>query len=529
MADHPRTKLQYVITAAITLPALYLSFLIYQSGQFTIALILLCLTLLFNYVYLSSKAYTYRYLFPGLIGFGLFVIFPLIYTFVIGFTKYDANHLLSHQRVKSDFLNQNYIPEDAVSYRYVLYRQDGNPDSYRLWLESEDLPEGSTKTRFISEPFPLYPPGEIKLGSNDSSGPIPLDAAPEPPTGTPLQLADITRPKLYLPLKTHTFTTPDGPGIQLESLRSFTTLLPLWKEVDEGQNEQLKNLQSGEIITANHEAGRYENENGEQIGFGFRTWTGMDNYKRIVKDERVKGPFIKIFIWTIIFSAASVLLTFALGMVLAVLLEWESLKGRKIYRTLLILPYAVPAFLSILVFKGMFNQEAGAINEVLSSLFNIKPEWITDPKLAKAMVLIVNVWLGYPYMMLISTGVLQSIPKQIYEASSIDGSNTIHDFFKLTLPLIITPLAPLLIASFAFNFNNFNLIFLLTQGGPKMVNSTGVAGETDILVTYTFNLAFMDSGNNYGLACAIATILFAIVGTLAWINLKMTNKNAALR
>lgn len=529
MAANHRTKLQYAVTAAITVPALYLSFLIYQSGQFTIALILLILTVLFNYIYLSPKAYTYRYLFPGLIGFGLFVIFPLIYTFVIGFTQYDAKHLLTHHRVKADFLTQNYIPEGSVSYRYVLYREDGKPDNYRLWLESEDEPAGTKPTQLWSEPFELTSPDTTKFSANPlstSSADIQLNPAPTSLTGTSLQLGEITKPKLYIPLKTHSFITPDGSSVKLESLRSFTTLLPLWQELD---NEQLKNLQSGELITANTEAGHYQNQDGQQVGFGFRTWTGMDNYKRIIEDERVKGPFIKIFIWTIIFSAASVILTFALGMVLAVLLEWESLKGRKIYRTLLILPYAVPAFLSILVFKGMFNQEAGAINEMLSSLFNIKPEWITDPKLAKAMVLMVNVWLGYPYMMLICTGVLQSIPKQIYEASSIDGSNTIHDFFKLTLPLIITPLAPLLIASFAFNFNNFNLIFLLTQGGPKMVNSTGVAGETDILVTYTFNLAFMDSGNNYGLACAIATILFAIVGTLAWINLKMTNKNAALR
>ena len=291
----------------------------------------------------------------------------------------------------------------------------------------------------------------------------------------------------------------------------------------------LENQQTGERISPDHEGGYFVNSAGEKVGFGFRTWDGLKNYEKIATDERVKGPFIKIFIWTFLFSALSVLFTFALGMVLAVLLEWEELKGRKVYRTLLILPYAVPAFLSILVFKGMFNQEAGAINEFLQMAFNMKPEWTTNPALAKTMVVLVNVWLGYPYMMLIATGVLQSVPKQIYEASAIDGSNTIHDFFKLTLPLILPPLIPLLIASFAFNFNNFNLVFLLTQGGPKMVNSTGVAGDTDILVTYTFNLAFMDSGNNYGLACAIATILFFIVGTLAWVNLKLTNKNAALR
>jgi maltose/maltodextrin transport system permease protein len=140
------------------------------------------------------------------------------------------------------------------------------------------------------------------------------------------------------------------------------------------------------------------------------------------------------------------------------------------------------------------------------------------------MVLLVNIWLGYPYMMLICTGMLQAIPDSIYEASAIDGSNAIVDFFKLTLPLILPPLIPLLIASFAFNFNNFNLVFLLTSGGPKMVGGTGIAGETDILVTYTFNLAFRDSGANFGLASAIAAILFVIVGSLAYVNLRLTEK-----
>ena len=143
------------------------------------------------------------------------------------------------------------------------------------------------------------------------------------------------------------------------------------------------------------------------------------------------------------------------------------------------------------------------------------------------MILLVNLWLGYPYMMLICTGMLQSIPSSIYEASAIDGSNPVVDFFHLTLPLLFPPLVPILISSFAFNFNNFNLIYLLTAGGPKMVGG-GIAGETDLLVNYTFNLAFRDSGTNYGLASAIATVLFIIVGFLAWTNLKLTGRNVKI-
>lgn len=515
------SKLQTILTLAITLPALYVTFLIYQSGQLTIALAILALTGLFNFIYLNGKAYTYRYLFPGLLGFGLFIIFPLIYTFVIGFSKYEASNLLPHERVKADFLKQEYKPDDLPLYDYTVYAQD-RKDYYRLHLVQRD----DSSLSFWSETFELEPP---RLGPRSSirktDTVIALNSAPGELTGQALELADLTRPRLYIPLAALDFETPDGTPLSMDGLRRFATQLPLWVE----NESELENTVTGETIRPDHDAGFYVDSEGNKVGFGFRTWAGFDNYQTIVSDERVKGPFVRIFIWTILFAGLSVLLTFALGMALAVLLEWEELKGRKVYRTLLILPYAVPAFLSILVFQGMFNQEAGAINEFLNALFGLKPEWTTNPLLAKAMVLIVNIWLGYPYMMLIATGVLQSVPKQIYEASAIDGSNTLHNFFKLTLPLILPPLLPLLIASFAFNFNNFNLVFLLTQGGPKMVNSTGVAGETDILVTYTFNLAFMDSGNNYGLACAIATILFFIVGTLAYINLKMTNRSAALR
>jgi maltose/maltodextrin transport system permease protein len=210
-------------------------------------------------------------------------------------------------------------------------------------------------------------------------------------------------------------------------------------------------------------------------------------------------------------------------MLLGVVLEWREMRLRHVYRTLLILPYAVPAVLSILIFKGLFNQEFGAVNQFLHALLRFAPEWETNPWAARAMVLLVNLWLGYPYMMLICTGMLQSIPSSIYEASAIEGSNPVTDFFRITLPLVLPPLLPVLVASFAFNFNNFSVVYLLTGGGPKMAGG-GIAGETDILVTYTYTLAFRNSENNYALASAIATLLFFLVGTLAWINLRMSSK-----
>ena len=200
--------------------------------------------------------------------------------------------------------------------------------------------------------------------------------------------------------------------------------------------------------------------------------------------------------------------TLIIGLLLACLVQWEPLKESGIYRVLLILPYAVPAFISILIFRGLFNQNFGEINMVLHNLFGIKPEWFTNEYLAKAMILIVNCWLGYPYMMILTMGLLKAIPEDLYEASAIDGANPLHNLRHITVPMIIKPLVPLLIASFAFNFNNFVLINLLTGGGPNLIDASTPAGATDILVSYTFRIAFGSYGQDFGLASAIAGLIF---------------------
>jgi len=222
-----------------------------------------------------------------------------------------------------------------------------------------------------------------------------------------------------------------------------------------------------------------------------------------------------------------VFLTASLGMLLAVLLNWEALRFRGLYRTLLFLPYAVPGFISILVFRGLFNQNFGEINLILGHIFGIKPQWFADPTLAKVMILIVNTWLGYPYMMVLCQGLIKSIPVDLYEASSLAGAGPLDNFFRITMPLILKPLMPLLISSFAFNFNNFVLISLLTGGRPDFLDTKLPAGTTDILVSYTYRMAFGDSGQLFGLAAAVSTVIFILVAVLSLINLRLTNVNRA--
>ncbi|MFZ0710924.1 MAG: maltose ABC transporter permease MalF [Terrimicrobiaceae bacterium] len=507
--------IRQILAVLLGIAALSLIFFVYQTGNVLIALAMLVVTCLGVFIYLSPSAETFRYLFPGFIGFGVFVILPLVYTVYIGFTKYSSQNLLSFDRVAGMLHQESFADPNAASYKYKLYAQDDG--QFVLYIEDEKDP---TK-RFVSEPFDLKPGQQTKAGQE----PVRLSALPagEEVKGKPMEMAEINRAKLLTPMRGRQFALPDDTLVGLEGLTKFTSRQRLWVSNPDGS---LTNKKDGTVIRPDRNLGFFVNDKGEKVGVGFRTFTGFDNYTRIFTDSRIRGPFFKIFLWTFAFSALSVFFTFSLGMLLAVLLEQPDLRFRRTYRTLFILPYAVPGVLSILILKGLFNQEFGAVNELLRGIFGFAPEWETNPWGARSMILLVNLWLGYPYMMLICTGMLQSIPSTIYEASAIDGSNPKIDFFQLTLPLVLPAMIPILISSFAFNFNNFNLIFLLTGGGPQMVG--GNAGETDLLVTYTFNIAFKDSGTNFGLASAIATLLFILVAFLAWINLRLTARQVKL-
>ncbi len=501
--------LYHTIVAGLVVAALFLSARLYLGGEPLVGAGVLLVAGLAAVTYLRAKAYTWRYLFPGLLGFAVFVLFPLGYTVYVSFTNYSSANLLRFPQVVRYFETETYLAGDT-RYSFALHRVGGEPATYVIALS----PPGDESIRYATTPVALDPP---------PAEPVPVAADNPVPDSPPLALREVI--PLRGLLQALSLELPDETLLTNTGLREFGPRLPLWRHNPE--DDSFTNVQNGARIVPDHSIGRFVHATDSEIaaagtpyGPGFRTFIGISNYTRVFTDKGIQGPFIRIFIWTIVFALGSVALSLAVGMTLAVLLEWKQLHGRKLYRTLLVLPYAVPAFISILIFKGLFNQNFGEINLLLNALFGIRPEWFADPLLAKVMILIVNTWLGFPYMMIVCTGILQSVPDTIYEASAIDGSNALHDFFKLTLPLIWQPLFPLLVASFAFNFNNFLLIYLLTGGGPDMVGAATVAGQTDILVSYTFRIAFRDTAQNFGYASAIATIIFVIVALLAWWNLK---------
>jgi maltose/maltodextrin transport system permease protein len=487
----------FALVAAIL--SLYFVFSLYVAGQPLWALGALILIAIGFAIYLTNWSSAAKYTFPGLTAIFIFIALPLLFTFQIGFTNYSSNHLLSFDRATAYLLEQTTADETSVHEYSIVFPSDKNAVVVVKNLRTNQY----LRTNLFD-----------RLG--DPNVPVPL--VPADPTNFTKDTDLRVRLEMRELMMRTKLALPNGEVLSYAGLREFAKVTPVWKQNADGS---LTRAEDGAVYKPNHNTGFFESASGDRLTPGFTVNVGFANYARMVNDEDFRGPFISIFLWTLTFALLTVFFVTAVGTTLSVILNWEGLKGATIYRTLLFLPYAVPGFISILVFKGLFNQNFGEINTILSALFGIKPAWFADPFLAKVMLLIVNVWLGFPYIMVLCTGLLKSIPADLYEASALAGAGPLTNFFKITLPLIIKPLAPLLIGVFAFNFNNFVLIALLTDGRPDYLNTKVPAGTNDILVSYTYRIAFKDSGSDFGLAAAISTVVFFMVAIMALFHLRM--------
>ncbi|PSV18765.1 maltose ABC transporter permease MalF [Photobacterium kishitanii] len=521
-----KKEIKWFILSLIALVNGYATVLMYAQGEVAFALLTVVLTALAVYIFGSSKTYAQRYIYPGIAGMIIFIIFPLLYTVSLAFTNYSATNQLTLERTQSILEQRTF--QAGKSYKFELYKAGGG---YQIIIDDDgkllstgliDFNNKSVKLKPVAEAFGNTKP--IKNYNESHPVAIKLEAIVQA-FGKKLPIKDIVKNRSQI--SSLILELPDGNEIRMSGLRKFAADYPLFTM--QSDNVTLLNNQTDQLYKPNMDTGFYQPVDskgefvGEHISPGFVVDVGIDNFKRVIEDDGIKEPFVGIFIWTVVFAFLAVALTLIVGMVLACIVQWEPLKGSGLYRILLILPYAVPSFISILIFKGLFNQSFGEINMLLSSIFGIKPAWFSDPVLSRLMVVIVNTWLGFPYMMILCMGLLKSIPDDLYEASAIDGASPFQNFIKITVPLMIKPLTPLLIASFAFNFNNFVMIQLLTGGGPNMVNTSEPAGYTDLLVSYTYRIAFEGGGGqDFGLAGAIATIIFVMVAGMALLNLKFT-------
>ncbi len=498
----------WVVPGAAAALGLWMVMAVHAAGQSLLATVLLGVTALAVWAYGSRRTHAMRYLFPAVAAALLFVAFPMLYTIGMGLTNQSSRNLVSQDEARRQLLQERKV--DSASQRpFELWERAGE-----LIVRVEPLEAGGHALW-----SPAFSPG--------SAASVPLSATADAATALNGAIRASAARRVdwldaLLPLE---FKPDDGsPGLGLVSLREVAATEPIYGLQADGA---LLERSTGRRFAPDGRTGFFTAEDGSRLQPGFRVFVGLAHYARLFSEPNFREPFLGVFAWTVAFSGLTVLGAAGLGLLLACLLNWDALAGRGVYRVVLFLPYAVPAFLSILVFKGLFNQNLGEINLILHGLFGIRPAWFSDPNLARLMLLMVNIWLGFPYMMILCSGLIQSIPKDLYEASAIAGAGPWDNLRRITLPLVIRPLTPLLISAFAFNFNNFVLISLLTGGRPDHLDSDVPAGTTDILVSYTWRIAFQDSGNQYGLAAAISTVIFALVALITLVQMRLAQAGKA--
>ncbi len=248
-------------------------------------------------------------------------------------------------------------------------------------------------------------------------------------------------------------------------------------------------------------------------------WVGFDNFVSlfdVVNSAKRATTFLELTQWTLIWAVVATFSNYILGMIFALAINKKGIKLKALWRTLFVITIAVPQFVSLLLMNQML-QTNGAINVLLSNITgqDVQIQFLNStPLMAKMTVIIVNCWVGIPYTILSMSGILMNIPEDLYESARIDGASPVKTFTKITLPYMIFVTTPQLITQFVGNINNFNVIYLLTGGGPT-TEQYYQAGHTDILVTWLFKLTMQ--GQDYGLAAAIGIVVFIVCATISLI------------
>lgn len=492
------------------------------EAEWWIALVFLALSLVaINVVYFQRGALPWKYLLPGLIFLVAFQLYPAGYTFFMSFTNYGTGHLLPQERATAAIISQNTRPVE------------GSPSiAVKPVLSDGDV------AMFITDPET----GETYLGTADGLEPATEDGLEILTLG---DLAGNARLEsqwqaLNIPVKPEdNLSFVDKEGFYIRASSPTRGTLASSSLAYDSETQSFKNIETGVEFKANPDVGLYTTDKfdksakagvpptpqkaavnqGQFLTPGWPVFTGLENYSQVLNDRGVRENFLPILIWSFAFSIGTVLLQFGFGLLMALVFQEKRMRGQTIYRAILIIPYALPIFMTALVWKGMLNRDFGIINQIIGSNIN----WLGDPWMARVALLLVNLWIGYSYMFIVVTGSLTAIPSDLKEAAFVDGASAFKAFRSVTLPLLMVSVSPLLIASFSFNFNNYTLIELLTGGGP-FPGSPVNGGRTDLLITYTYRLAFGTSEQFLAFAAAISMFIFVIVAGISAYGFRLTKR-----
>ncbi|MBF0815958.1 ABC transporter permease subunit [Microbacterium paludicola] len=494
--------LKLILLGIVDAIAVYAVLVLIGFQQWIVIGVVVVVAVIVNWIYFSRRTLPAKYLTPGVIFLCLFQVFVLIYTGYVAFTNYGTGHNgTKEQAVASLMASALQRVPDSATYPITVVEQGGALGLLVTTPEGEAL-VGTTEMPLAPAANPTFEGDKAVAADGWSS----------------LQFAQVLQrqnevTELSVPFSDDpndgALRTPDGTSGYL-----YTSAL----EYDEAAGT-LTNTETGAVYRDTG-VGAFTAEDGTQLLPGWQITVGFDNFIRAVTDQRLAGPLFYVTLWTFAFALLSVATTFFLGLFLAITFNNARMRSRAVYRVLMILPYAVPSFLSALVWAGMMNQSFGFLNQVIFGGASIP--WLTDPVMAKVSILIVNLWLGFPYMFLVCTGALQSIPDELQEAATVDGAKPWAVFRLIKLPLLLVSVAPLLIASFAFNFNNFNVVYMLTDGGPRDSAAPIPVGHTDILISMVYKVAFTGQTRDYGLASAYSIIIFIVVAVISVIAFRRT-------
>lgn len=497
--------------------AVYAALILFTNEDWVLLIGLIVLTVLINWVYLWPGTQALRWITPGVTFMLIFLVIPIIFTAFISMTNWSTGNTLTKEQAIEALESRPFVDPEAPGRVLDLFVYQNDAGDLLFLLEGDE------------ERIAAFPRAEGDEPLEDAV--LDLEAADVEDTdgdGIPDRIDDyvlLTGPALFgvaNEIRNLVVDLPDGLAVVLGTT-SVRVIEGTSRFVYDEEADAIVDNVTGQVCPAVE--GTFVCEDGSRLDPGFRVFVGLENYADLFTDQRIRAPFLGVFLWNVVFALGSVFFTFALGLSLALVFQHPRIRGIGIYRSIYILPYAIPAFLSILIWRGLLNEQFGQVNAFLG-IFGIPDiPWLTSPNWAKAAVLLVNTWLGFTYMFLITTGALASIPDDFKEAARTDGATALQVFRKITFPLLMVSLAPLLIGSFAFNFNNFILIEFLTQGGPPILDAAVPVGATDILISFTFDVAVQSGrGQQFGVGSAITIVIFIVLLIITSISFRFTRR-----
>ena len=498
--------LRLALLALIDTFAIIFIFNLLGNNSLVLAVAVGIITVFFNVVVFRNDLFPIRWMVLGLVFMAMFALYPIIYTVFISFTNWGQGNLVSKEQAIELIENVKYLPEGGADYTWTAYVSDDG--DFAVWLQNSD---GQGFFALPDKEIVAVNPGEQGVGELDEDGiPLTIDGYERLNRLTVLRFIDALG-EVSL-----------GEGDRVARIQGMDGAAELeQKYVYDSETDTMTDQETGVVYTPVE--GTFTSETGQTLSPGYQVCVGVENFVEFFTSPALRGPLVRIITWNFVFAFLSVGMTFFMGLGVALIFNDHTMPGRKLITTLLLIPYTIPSLITIMVWRGMLNPELGIVNRVLEDLIGWAPNWFASPFWAKAAILIVNLWLGYPYFMLVCSGALQAIPDDIYNAAEVDGANMWQRFRKITLPLLLVAIGPLLVASYIFNFNNFNIIFLFIAGGPPIAGAATNAGHTDILISYVYNLAFAGGrGAQYGFAAAITMIVFVLVAVMTLLQFRYT-------